>query len=287
MGFREWGRRPVPVRFAYLIGDRLPVRCLGGACLEIMSAFTFSPFFQRVLRWRKEPVIPAMLLIIACGLWGFIEIADEVGAGADAGEAHGYDEKILLAMREVGNPADPIGPPWMEEMGRDLTALGGFTILTGLTLASLGLMLMLGRKRLALLTLVAIAGGMQVSAMLKEFFDRPRPDLVPHGVLVTSASFPSGHAMMAAVVYLTLGVLLARTQPYLRLRLFIITLSVIITLLVGVSRVYLGVHWPTDVLAGWMVGGIWALTFGLIALKISPRKGAGDNVGPDVVETEE
>ena len=248
-----------------------------------MTSLSLSPFFQRVLRWRKEPLIPAMLLMIACGLWGFIEIADEVGEK----ESHSYDEKILLAMRESGNPADPIGPPWMEEMGRDLTALGGFTILTGLTAASIGLMLLLGRHRLALLTLLAIAGGMQVSAFLKEFFDRPRPDLVPHGVLVTSASFPSGHAMMAAVVYLTLGVLLARTQPHLRLRLFIITLSVIITLLVGVSRVYLGVHWPTDVLAGWMVGGIWALTFGLIALRISPRKGAGENVGPDVPETVE
>ncbi len=243
----------------------------------LMIPSSFSPFIQRVLRWRKEPLIPAALLLIACGLWGFIEMAEMVREEGP----HSYDEKILLMMREPGNPADPVGPPWMEEMGRDLTALGGFTILTGLTFSSITLMLLLGRPRLALLTLVAIAGGMQASAMLKELFGRPRPDLVPHGVLVTSASFPSGHAMMAAVVYLTLGVLLARTQPHLRLRLFIIFLSVVITLLVGVSRVYLGVHWPTDVLAGWTLGGAWALTFGLIALKISPRKPADANVGPD------
>lgn len=243
----------------------------------MFSGRHLPPFFQRVLRWRKEPAIPALMLLIACGLWGFIEVAEVV----DEQESHAYDEKILRAMREPGNPADPLGPPWMEEMGRDLTALGGFTILTGLTLVSLVFMLLMGRRRLPALTLVAIAGGMQASAWLKEFFDRPRPDLVPHGVLVTSASFPSGHAMMAAVVYLTLGVLLARTQPYLRIRLFIISLSVVITLLVGVSRVYLGVHWPTDVLAGWMVGGIWALTFGLLSLLMQPRHKGEENVEPD------
>lgn len=212
--------------------------------------------------------------MIAAGLLVFIEIAEEVRQE----DAHSYDQKILLAMREANDPAEPIGPEWMEETGRDITALGGFTILTGLTAASMGLMFMVGRPRLAILTFVAITSGMMMSHGLKSFFDRPRPDLVPHGVLVTSASFPSGHAMMSAVVYLTLGVLLARTQPLLRLRLYIIALSVMVTLMVGVSRVYLGVHWPTDVLAGWAVGGIWALTFGLIALKVSPRRSIDEEV---------
>jgi undecaprenyl-diphosphatase len=241
-----------------------------------MIARSWELFQNKVRQWRKEPLIPAALLIIACGLLGFIEIAEEV----QQKESHSYDEKILLAMREAGNPADPLGPPWMEEMGRDLTALGGFTILTGLTVVSMGLMLLYGRVRLSLLTLVAITGGMQASAWLKSLFGRPRPDLVPHGVLVTSASFPSGHAMMAAVVYLTLGVMLARTQPSRKVRLYIVSLSVIIALLVGCSRVYLGVHWPTDVLAGWTLGGAWAVTFGLIALKVDPRRpgdeGSGD-----------
>jgi undecaprenyl-diphosphatase len=220
---------------------------------------------HRLSRWRREPLIPGMLLLAACGLWAFIEIAEEVHGE----ETHSYDRRILLAMRAAGNPSDPLGPPWMEEMGRDITALGGFTVLTGLTFASMGLMLLLRRPRLAALTGVAISGGMLMSHLLKFFFSRPRPDLVPHGVLVTSASFPSGHAMMAAVVYLTLGVLLARTQPTLGLRLYIISVSVGLTLAVGISRVYLGVHWPTDVLAGWTVGGIWALIFGTLALRLS------------------
>lgn len=234
-----------------------------------MLARSFALFIDQVRHWRKEPLIPAALLLIACGLLTFIAIAEEV----QEKESHSYDQKILLAMREPGNLSDPIGPAWMEEMGRDITALGGFTILTGLTLASVGLMLLYRRPRLAVLTVIAITGGMLMSNLLKNVFDRPRPDLVPHGVLVTSASFPSGHAMMSAVVYLTLGVLLARTQPRIRLRLYIITLSVLTTLCVGVSRVYLGVHWPTDVLAGWTVGGIWALTFGVIALKLFGRPG--------------
>lgn len=236
-----------------------------------MLARSFALFLDQVRQWRKEPLIPAALFLIACGLLAFIELAEDI----QEKEAHSYDQKILLVMREPGNVSDPIGPPWMEEMGRDITALGGFTILTGLTLAAMGLMLLYRRPRLALLTVVAIAGGMQASALLKNLFDRPRPDLVPHGVLVTSASFPSGHAMMAAVVYLTLGVLLARTQTSRRVRLYLVSLSVVITLMVGCSRVYLGVHWPTDVLAGWMLGGAWAVTFGLIALKIDPRR-AGD-----------
>jgi undecaprenyl-diphosphatase len=232
----------------------------------------YRKLMPRLSRWRREPLIPGMLLLAACGLWAFIEIAEEVRGE----ETHAYDQRILLAMREPGNPADPVGPPWMEEMGRDITALGGFTHLTALTAASMGLMVLLKRPRLAILTGVAISGGMLLSHTLKSLFGRPRPDLVPHGVLVTSASFPSGHAMMAAVVYLTLGVLLARTQPTLALRLYIILLSMSVTVAVGLSRVYLGVHWPTDVLAGWTVGGIWALIFGALAIRLTAAPPAKD-----------
>ncbi len=235
----------------------------------------FQSFAQSFRQWRKEPLVPISLLLIACGLLSFIGLAEVI----ENKEPHSYDERILLAMREAGNPSDPLGPLWMEELGRDITALGGFTILTGLTLAAIGLMLLYGRPKLAVLTLVAITGGTQSAGWLKNLFDRPRPDLVPHGVYVSSASFPSGHAMMAAVVYLTLGVMLARTQTSRGVRLYLVSLSVIITLLVGFSRVYLGVHWPTDVLAGWMLGGAWAVTFGLIALKLDPRRVGDEGSG--------
>jgi undecaprenyl-diphosphatase len=224
-------------------------------------------FFTLLGRWRKEPLIPAVLLIIAGSLWIFAEISEDVSER----EAHHFDSSILLAMREPNDHADPIGSEKIEEMGRDLTALGGFTILTGLTIFSIGITLFLGKPRIAALIAVAITGGMFLTSFLKSSFDRPRPDLVPHGVIVTNASFPSGHAMMSAIVYLTLGVLLARTQPKRAVRIYLIALSVFITVLVGVSRVYLGVHWPTDVLAGWTLGAAWALLFWLVAIKIDPR----------------
>lgn len=226
-----------------------------------------SKFLKLVISWRKEPLIPAALLIIAGGLWAFSEISDEVAENG----THDFDSRILLAMREPGDLDNPIGSEKIEEMGRDLTALGGFTILTGLTLASIGVTLFLRKPKIAAIIAIAISGGMFLTAFLKQGYDRPRPDLVPHGVIVTSASFPSGHAMMSAVVYLTLGVLLARTQPSLPLRIYLISLSVIITMLVGLSRVYLGVHWPTDVLAGWTLGAAWALIFWLVAVKVDRR----------------
>jgi undecaprenyl-diphosphatase len=112
-----------------------------------------------------------------------------------------------------------------------------------------------------------------LSMAVKMGFDRPRPELVPHGSYVYTASFPSGHSMMSAVVYLTLAAMLARVQPQWRLRIYILGVAVLVTLLVGFSRVYLGVHWPSDVLAGWAVGAAWALTCWLATLLLQRRGG--------------
>ncbi|RYD47690.1 MAG: phosphatase PAP2 family protein [Verrucomicrobiaceae bacterium] len=218
--------------------------------------------------WLREPLVPILILAVLAGIWGFVEIAGEVMEK----ETHEFDERILLAMREPGNTSDPIGSPRVEEMARDLTALGGFTLLTGVTLVSAGVALFAGRGKLALLSIISIVTGTYVMTLLKQGYDRPRPDLVEHGTLVHNASFPSGHSMMSAMVWLTLGILLARTQPKKRVRAFIIGISVLVTLLVGVSRVYLGVHWPTDVLGGWVLGAAWALLFWLVAMRVDPRK---------------
>jgi undecaprenyl-diphosphatase len=104
-----------------------------------------------------------------------------------------------------------------------------------------------------------VLGGVLISQTMKWAYARPRPELVPHGAEVFTASFPSGHSMMSAVVYLTLGALLARTQAARDAKAYILAVGVVLTVLVGVSRVYLGVHWPTDVLAGWVLGGLWAM----------------------------
>lgn len=234
---------------------------------ECMFRDSLAALLKLIRHLRREPILPVLLLIIAGSLWVFIEISEDIHHSSP----HDFDHSILLAMRESGNPSDPIGSSKIEEMGRDLTALGGFTILTGLTLVSIGVALIQRRPKIAFMIAVSITSGTFLTSIIKKGFDRPRPDLVPHGVVVTNASFPSGHAMMSAIVYLTLGLLLARTQPSPALRIYFIVISVILTLLVGISRIYLGVHWPTDVLAGWTLGAAWALLCWVIVLYTERR----------------
>jgi undecaprenyl-diphosphatase len=223
---------------------------------------------------RELPLI-VLLALLAGTVWAFIELADEVVEG----DTHAVDTAILLLLRNPADPNDPLGPGWLEELGRDVTALGGLGVLTYLTLAAAGFLLMQRKRRAAALVLVAVGGGILLSSLLKLGFDRPRPDLVPHGAQVYTASFPSGHSMMAAVVYLTLGALLARVQPERRLKAYLLALAVLTTVAVGVSRVYLGVHWPTDVLAGWTAGGAWAIACWLVALWLQ-RRGQVEGEGP-------
>jgi undecaprenyl-diphosphatase len=193
-------------------------------------------------------------------VWAFFALADEVQEGG----THKFDEAVLLSMRNPADLSDPIGPGWVEEIGRDFTALGGIAVLVMVVLATSGFLLLQRKNHAALWLLLSTGSGMLLSTVLKMGFDRPRPDLVPHGSIVYTASFPSGHSLMAAVVYLTIGTLLARVQPRRRLKIYLLTVAILLTLMVGISRVYLGVHWPTDVLAGWTIGIAWALLFWLI-----------------------
>jgi undecaprenyl-diphosphatase len=181
------------------------------------------------------------------------------------------DRAILLSLRNPTDLADPIGPEWFEEMARDLTALGGFTVLTLLTAAVAGFLAMTGLTHAAVLVVAAVGGGTVISTVLKALFDRARPDLVPHATEVFTASFPSGHAMMSAVTYLTLAALVARVERGRAIKAFALGLGIGLTLLVGASRVYLGVHWPSDVLAGWCVGASWAILVWLVARWLQRR----------------
>jgi undecaprenyl-diphosphatase len=201
------------------------------------------------------------LLILGLGVFAFIGIADEMLEG----DTTRLDQWLLLALRASGDPGNPLGPAWVEEMFRDFTALGGIGVLGLLTLTSVGYLWLQGLRRIALFLLLAILGGLLLSLALKSGFDRPRPDLVSHGSMVYTSSFPSGHSMLAAVVYLTGGALLAVVHAARRVRVYLIGCAVLATLLVGVSRVYLGVHWPSDVLAGWAAGAAWAAACWLAA----------------------
>jgi undecaprenyl-diphosphatase len=220
----------------------------------------------RILKRTELPILLLIGLLLA-GLWAMAEIVDEVREG----DTVAFDEALLLAMRNPADLADPVGPPWLEEMMRDFTGLGGVAVLALLTAFAIVYLLLMERRRAALLVLIAVGGGMLLSSLSKAGFDRPRPDLVPHGSYVYTASFPSGHSMMSAVTYLTLGALLARTHARRRVKLFFLSTAVTVTLLIGVSRVYLGVHWPTDVLTGWAAGAVWAILCWLAALWFQQR----------------
>lgn len=207
------------------------------------------------------------LIIAASVLLGFAKLADAVGEGG----TRAFDEWLLVSLRTPGNLADPIGPKWFEEMMRDFTALGSTGVLTVMVLTIACFLAMTRKGYAALFVLASVIGGVLISQTMKWAYARPRPELAPHGAEVYTASFPSGHSMMAAVVYLTLGALLARTQVDRAVKIYILAVAVIVTVLVGVSRVYLGVHWPTDVLAGWSLGAAWALTCWLVMTWLQSR----------------
>ncbi len=231
-------------------------------------------FWARMSRHQLGMLIG--MSVVAGLLFGFVELAGEVMEG----ETSAFDKSLLLALRDPLNPDQPGGPWWLARMARDITSLGSTTILTMVTVATLGFLLLLHKRAAALLVLVSIGGGGTLSTLLKMLFDRARPDLVPHGDQVISASFPSGHAMQSAVVYLTLGALLAQFVEGRRTKAYLLTWAMLLTLVIGASRVYLGVHWPTDVLAGWSVGAAWAAFCWMVAEWLQ-RRGAVEQDRPE------
>lgn len=211
---------------------------------------------QRPVRWvlRQEPVVLCAVVLFALLAWMFFGIAEEVVEG----DTHIADRIMLRMLRDPDDQTRMIGPPWLGQAAMDFTALGSAAVVSLMIAAVLGFLLLTKRWATALLVFVAIVGGWGLSTALKHGFDRPRPDLVPELTKHLNPSFPSGHAMTAAIVYLTLAALLASTMERKRERFYVICVAVVLTLLVGLTRIFLGVHYPTDVAAGWCVGGAWA-----------------------------
>jgi undecaprenyl-diphosphatase len=212
---------------------------------------------QWIQAWWGRPgwdrfvhVTAAVGFVVA--VWGFVELADDAPEG-DYLEVEG---KVMHAVRRTG---ENWGGAHTTEVMRDLTALGGVAVIVLLTLLILGYLLMTRQRRLALLVAIATAGGQGLNMILKNSFDRARPEVTLHLVEVTSTSFPSGHSMASSIFYLTLGALGTRLAARPREKAYLIVAALGMTFLIGLSRVYLGVHYPTDVLAGWTAGTAWAL----------------------------
>jgi undecaprenyl-diphosphatase len=203
---------------------------------------------RRELTWLFVGLGACVLLL------AFITLAGEVMEG----DTQAFDTKILRALRSPDDPSKPIGPTWLEGSMIDLTALGGPTVLTLVVLAVAGFLLLQTRYRTALFVVVTWLSGELVNTAMKHAFNRPRPTIVPHLREAFSSSFPSGHAMESAIVYLTLGAILMRVAERRITKLYCLGIAILLTVLVGASRVYLGVHYPTDVIGGWTIGFAWA-----------------------------
>ena len=218
---------------------------------------------ERRLR-RSALVLAAISALLAVGFLGLSRVVV-------SGRTAHIDREVLLAMREPDNLSDPIGPRWFEEACRDITALGGTTVVTLLVATVTAFFWLAGMRRAAVYVAIAVGSAGLLSFALKSAFHRPRPDLVPHGMSVYTTSFPSGHSMLSAAVYLTLGMVASRFVPQRRLKLLFLAVAILVTGAVGASRVYLGVHWPSDVLAGWSVGAAWALVCWCVAAWLQDR----------------
>jgi undecaprenyl-diphosphatase len=216
---------------------------------------------------RPGAELRPLLVLPVVPLAGFAWLARSVVAG----DTVSFDRAVFLLLRRADDSTVPIGPLWLKEAARDVTALGSTIVLGFMVLAAVGYLVMARKRAAALLVFGAVVGGQLLSTTFKNMFQRVRPDLVPDAPIVFSPSFPSGHAMLSAVTYLTLGALLARVEARRPLRTYILGLAVFLTVIIGISRVYLGVHWPTDVLAGWCVGAAWATFCWCLALWLQQR----------------
>jgi undecaprenyl-diphosphatase len=226
-----------------------------------MSALTLFGRRVRALRAtvaqlsRDDAQMLLAMLGVAFCVWIFVLMADAV---ADK-RTETLDARLLQLFRHPHDVATPRGPAWLPGVMRDVTALGSAPVLTLFVLAVAGSLVVRRQHHALALLLVATAGGEALNLLLKAHFDRARPTLVPHLMPENSPSFPSGHAMESAVVYFTLAAMLARLVEPRRLKLYFLGLAALFSFLVGTSRVYLGVHYPSDVLAGWTAGLAWAV----------------------------
>ncbi|WBH15627.1 phosphatase PAP2 family protein [Sphingomonas radiodurans] len=204
---------------------------------------------------------PPYAFIALLALAGAVLVIALLGSTIARGSQFDFDSAIMLGLRIPGDLATPVGPVWLRQAMIDVTALGGGTVLTIVVVLTIGYLLA-GRHFLtAALVFGGTVSGSNAVALGKRLVARERPALVDHLVEVSSASFPSGHASNSAIIYLTIALTVMQIVPSRAARWYLFGATIALVTLIGVSRVYLGVHWPSDVLAGWSAGALWALAW--------------------------
>lgn len=219
--------------------------------------------------WANRRVFFVLLPVaVVCGsLWIFAGVTEAVHEGQ-------WQEAENAFIRSLRTPQDasvPVGPAWLHNVCLDISALGGGAVLTLMSVLVIGYLLLLRHYHAILLLLAAALGGMGLNSFLKRFFGRERPDIVPHLSDVASASYPSGHSMLSAIVYLTLGVMLAQAVKPWSLKVYFVGAALLLSFLIGLTRIYLGVHYPTDVVGGWTVGTAYAVFCAMVASWLQQR----------------
>ena len=234
--------------------------------MQLKKLISLKGFIHELI--TKEIKVLIVLLILFISGLTFLEIADEISEG----ETREFDQSIIEFFRTDDDPGNPAGANRISEVMIDITALGGGTVLAIITIFVSIFLILQKRYDAFWLLLAATAGGALISFGLKEIYARERPDLVYRLVTVNSLSFPSGHSMMSAVLYLTQAAIVARFQREWKIRIYIVSIALFLTFIIGLSRVYLGVHYPTDVIGGWTIGLAWACFCWCVVWYIQRRK---------------
>lgn len=227
---------------------------------------------------RREFALLCGIVAAFLCLWIFLGVAEEAGEG----EHDNLELKIIQSFRSPTDLSRLKGPVWAKEAAIDSSTLGGSTLTIIITVLVASYLLINRQRRDCIIVAAAVSSGSAASVVLKHVFERPRPTAVPYLVHVNDASFPSGHSMTSAVVYITLGVLLARSTNSWKHKLFYVGTGLILSGLVGLSRVMLGVHYPSDVIAGWAAGASWALICWIAAELVPPETTRKPRIGAQV-----
>jgi undecaprenyl-diphosphatase len=238
-----------------------------------MSALSRASWRRWLARLGPRDRSELVVLLGAVGMLVLLLAFFILAAEVFEGDTQSFDNRVLTALRRSDNPSVPVGPVWLRAGALDITALGSPTVLGLATLAVCGFLLLQGMTRTATFVFAATTGGWILNEALKVIFQRARPAVVPHLQTVLTLSFPSGHAMNSAAVYLTLGALTMRVAEGRLTKLYCMATAMFVTFLVGTSRIFLGVHYPTDVLAGWLLGMTWALACWTVERRIEHRAG--------------
>ena len=216
---------------------------------------------------RFEMAFLAAWFALAGSVWSFLAIGNEMHEG----ELTGYDRWVLEVLRLPGQPHKAIGPHWLMECMRDLTALGGITVLSLVTVLSVIALVGHGRRLQALVLAICVVLAQLSSGLFKDVYERLRPSYAIYGDLPASMSFPSGHSTVATATYLILAVIVSSIETNRSMKALSFAVAAFLSILIGFSRVYLGVHWPSDVVAGWCLGAAWALVAAVTLRSIDRR----------------